>query len=259
MSAFVYLTAPDQSAAYLFADGAGYDTNGVVGNFTQKIACGQVAPIAITAIGHQVLGDKMKDFLVKQADRWGIDEFVDNFLPAFLRETALVYAEHQQHEVQNVAILISAWSETKGGFRLGFQTMDELRDDVTVRAFEPDIDRECTMRGAKMEVMDLVAIARPLAPGETVESYARYFGKAVLSRMREIPGLPMHLKGTDAKPRYQIGGHIDMATVDKVGARIERIHVWDDKVGELIDPTVDHKTVVPFLNRKARRAMRGAA
>lgn len=254
MSAYVYLTPPDATAGYLFADGATYTADGIVRGFCTKIECGKVAPVAITAVGHQALGDQIKTFLVKQADLHGIDAFVDEFLPAFLPKVAMTFIENQQHAVQNIAVTIAAWSASKGAFRISFQTMDRGE----MKAFEPVITRENTWRGPQFSPLRLAEL-RNLKPGEPIPTFMRYVGQTFMSFMRVIASLPLHLEDTDATPRHVVGGHIDMVTVDKDGARIERIHVWDDKVGQLIDPSVDHKTIVPFMNRKARRAMRAVA
>jgi len=254
LSAYVYLTPPDATSGYLFADGATYTDDGIVRGFCTKIECGKIAPVAITAVGHQVLGDQIKTFLVKQADLYGIDAFVDEFLPAFLPKVAMTFIENQQHAVQNIAVTIAAWSASKGAFRISFQTMDRGE----MKAFEPVITRENTWRGPQFSPLRLAEL-RNLLPCEPISEYMRYVGKTFMGFMREISSLPLHLEGSGANLRHVVGGHVDLAVVDKNGARIERVLVWDDKLGQLIDPSVDHKTVVRLMNRKARRALRGAA
>lgn len=116
-----------------------------------------------------------------------------------------------------------------------------------------------SFRGPEFSPLKLMGMRQPTA-GENHTDFLKYVGRSVMGFMREVPGTQMHLVGTGAPARYLVGGHIDMATVDATGARIERIHVWDDKIGERIRPEKTEATVVPIGgNRKARRAAKRRA
>jgi len=258
MSAYVYLTSPDKQSGHMFADGAGYTDDGIVRWFGPKIICGEVAPFAITAIGNHELGEKLKAFMVRQADRLGVDDFFDIFLPEFLSELAMSYADAQHSADKHLAVVISAWSKTKGAFRLSFQTVTEPgRDDI--QPFVAQITTDMAFRGPEFSPLRLMELRQP-SPGEKPSDFMAYAGRAIMGFMRDVPAVQMRLRGTGAPPHYLVGGHIDMATVDEKGARIERIHVWDDKIGERIRPESAAATVVPFGgNRKARRAAKRKA
>lgn len=247
VSAYVYLTSPDNQQAFLLADGAGYSDDGIVRNISTKIEIGKIAPIAITATGNADLADRIKRFLIDQADRVGVEEFMETVLPAFLIELQVTYDTNGHKRGQEVCVAIAGWSTSLGAFRATFQTFDEP-DRPEIRAFEIAILRDMSFRGGNFPPERLAEIRMP-GPGEHVRAFMRYLGKELITFMRETASVPVHLKSTGAEAGYWIGGHVDMATVDQDGARIERIHFWPDRIGERIDPSRRQ------LNRAERRRL----
>ena len=248
MSAFFAIRAGDRS--FLFTDGAAYDRHGIVRGFSEKVTCAATVPFAITAVGNVDLGDKMKTFLAGQAEKFGVDDFIDTVLPAFLEELRETYAVAEMSGDNVVAIAIALWSPTRGIQHLGFQTaVDFGRPDI-----EPFTLRELgatAVRGPAFP-LEKMSTLRPPQPGEGQTAFVREMGVTVLGWMREIKSSRFNEVGTE---QYLVGGHVDMTTVDAAGARTERVHVWNDKIGQPINPYGAASTVVPFPeNRAARRA-----
>src|SRR5689334_5798004 len=80
-----YFATQSADASYLFTDAAGYSTrDGVVRSLERKVSLAQTVPFAITAQGSAELGERIRTFLAVQADRLGVDDLVDLFLPVFL-------------------------------------------------------------------------------------------------------------------------------------------------------------------------------
>ncbi|MBB2832392.1 UNVERIFIED_ORG: hypothetical protein GGD51_002521 [Rhizobium esperanzae] len=250
MSAYFAIKAGD--ASFLFTDGAAYTTgDGIARAFARKVSIAHTEPFAITTQGNADLGEKIRTFLVGQADKLGVDDFLELFLPAFLAGLRDSYADVPRVSGHDVVAAMAIWSEARGVLHLGFQTGPEPDRPDTV-PFELQDLGTTTLRGPTFDLMKLAAYRRPRF-GEDQASFVEELGVSVLSWMRETASVPTMLQGTGAKPHHWVGGFIDMTTVDSSGARVERIHTWpSDKVGEPIDP------FRAPLNRAQRRAMRAA-
>lgn len=254
MSAYISLLTP--AGGYLFTDGAAWDEQGVVREIVKKADCATRAPFAVTTLGNSVLGEKFKSGLVQMADRFGVDEMIEHGIPAMLEpfRSSPDWREMTAGK-GNTCVHMVAFSEMKGLIHFNFQTMDEQDDGRLIEAYKLRIlDKPFTGRGAIVSVnADGI---RQASPGEDIDAYIRYFGKEVLERMRSVKGRSMHLNGTDAPRHHSVGGHIDLTIVNRMSARTERIHVWDDKIGEKIRPKQKAETVTQFdgMNRHQRRA-----
>jgi hypothetical protein len=257
MSAYISMLTP--VGGYLFTDGAAYDDEGTLRQIIRKVDCSPTAPFAVTTIGSSVIGDLFRPFLCEMAERFGVDAMIEAGLPAFLED---MRSRHEWIESTkgrgNCAAHMVAYSAKRGLVHFNFQTMDEHDETVAqdIKAYTLRmVDRPYTGRGTIFDADKFDGI-RASVPGEDITAYMRYFGTAVMERMRIEKGCSMHLKGTGAPLHHMVGGHIDMTIVDAGGTRTERIHVWDDKVGEKISPAKQELTVTPFngLNRRQRRA-----
>ncbi|PDT09770.1 hypothetical protein [Rhizobium sp. M1] len=252
MSAYFAIQAGD--ASVMFTDGAGYTTSdGIVRSLERKVSVAQTAPFAVTTQGDAALGEKIRTFLTRQADKLGVDDFIDLLLPVFLSGLRDSYADVPRIAGNDVVAAMALWSETRGILHLGFQTGPEPDRPDTV-PFEVQVLGTTTLRGPSFDVMKLAAYRRPRF-GEDQASFIKELGVSVLSWMRETASVPTMLQGVaGAKPHHWVGGFIDMTTLDAAGARVERIHTWrQDVVGQPIDPFLSP------LNRSQRRALKRAA
>ncbi|MBX5239500.1 hypothetical protein [Rhizobium sp. NLR22b] len=252
MSAYFAIQAGD--ASFLFTDGASYTTkDGIARGFARKVSVGQTAPFAVTTQGNAELGEKIRTFLAAQVDRLGVDDFLDLFLPAFLAGLQDSYADLPRVPGNDVVAAMTMWSETRGILHLGFQTGPEPDRPNTV-PLELQILGATTLRGPTFDLLKLAGYRRPRF-GEDQESFVKELGVSVLSWMREVASIPTMLQGKPgATPHHWVGGFVDMTTVDASGARVERVHTWQqDAVGQAIDPFRQP------LNRSQRRAAKRVA
>ncbi|WP_037075699.1 hypothetical protein [Rhizobium mesoamericanum] len=249
MSAFFAINTGERS--FMFTDGAGYTSDGVVRSFGTKVSVAATVPFAVTTLGNADLGERTRRFLVVQAEKFGVDEFVDTFLPMFLSGLQETYQQEPGNRHNNMMAAMSLWSPTRGVMHLGFQTVAE--EDIVPFALR-DLGRTA-MRGPEFP-FERMATVRAARQGEPQDDFIRDLGVTVMGFMREKADVTINMRGTGAQPHYYVGGHVDMTTIDESGARSERVHVWDDKIGQKIDPFgVAQTVVVPlFGNRHARRA-----
>ncbi|MBY2906067.1 hypothetical protein [Rhizobium leguminosarum] len=250
MSAFFAIKAGDRS--FMFTDGAGYTADGVIRSFGTKVTVAATVPLAATSLGNADLGERTRTFLLAQAEKFGVDNFLDVFMPSFLAELKETYQALPGNRHNNLMVAMVVWSETRGIQHIGFQTAAEQdRDDIVPFALR-DLGNTA-MRGPEFPIERMSTVRQPLA-GESQEQYLRHLGLEVMTFMRQRADVTQNRRGTADEPQFFVGGHIDLTTVDKAGARIERIHVWPDKIGERINPFATVETVVPFGNRAQRRA-----
>jgi hypothetical protein len=254
MSAYISLLTP--LGGYLFTDGAAYDDAGVVRDIVRKVECAKTVPFAITTLGNQLVGEHFKPGLCEMADRYGVDAMIEAGLPQLLDDLRSAEKWREVTAGRGAACIhMVGYSETRGVTHFNFQTMDENDDGDLIGAYELRIiDKPYAARGAIVGVS--ADGIREQARGENVDGYVRYVGKELMERMRATKGRSMHQNGTDATSYHSVGGHIDLTIVDNSGARTERIHVWDDKIGKKIQPEQLPATIAPFtgMNRQQRRA-----
>lgn len=252
-----YLSLITNQAGYLFADGAGYDDEGVIGAFTQKVAVSEHAPLAVTTLGNAWLGERFRSGILQMVERFGVDLLIEGCLPSFL---ASMSSDAGWVEMTvghgTTAAHIVAFSPTRGLVHFGFQTVTEVDGDTGRRleAYHVNfVDDFYAARGAITAATDFTGL-RQKRPEEHADDYCRYFGRAFMEKMRLEKGRSLHLEGTDAPFYHTVGGHIDMAVVTPDGARLERIHVWpEDKVGEKIKPRTSVVVFEAPVSKRARR------
>ncbi|HEY0125295.1 MAG TPA: hypothetical protein VGC14_26730 [Rhizobium sp.] len=218
MSAFVSFTQSDR--VVLFTDGAAYDDDGVLRAVVDKVYRATV-PLAITALGNHEIGRRIAGFIVKEANRLGVDGLIDSGLNLLL--SGLI--EIGGWEEQPTLFHIAAWSPLRGAFHVGFQTVDE--DDI--KAFQLRELADSVIRGPEFPI-ELAAMFEPSPGGDAVAE----FGSFCMGAMRNTMSVP--LGRPDAEPRYLVGGHVDMTVVDGSGVRTERVIDWQDRCGEFIEP-----------------------
>nr|WP_299500395.1 hypothetical protein [uncultured Rhizobium sp.] len=250
-----YFGIENDGRSYLFTDAAAYSPDGIVRQFVRKVELSERVPFAITTHGDADLGARAAKFLAAQADKHGIDVFVDEFLPLFLHDMAETYRDAPA-ERKDVMAYMAVWSETRGIMHLGFQTVPEpeTATHAGVVPFTVEQFGKTSFRGSDFPITRMASIRPPL-PGESQEDFVRNLGVTVLGFMREQPSVTINRQGKGDVPKHRVGGWIDMTIVDASGARCDRVHTWDDKIGEYIQPFAAHSTVIPFAgNRAARRA-----
>lgn len=224
MSAVLSVVTPN--AAYLLTDGASYDENGVLLSVGRKVMLAKNVPLAVTARGHATVGDFWKERLIKHADRYGVD-----MLLASLGDILAGLARNEDVRatmagINQVEVIISAWSPTQGGVHRRFVT----DGPGAFRAQTPDQ----MFYGGPIDA-DPTPYISPLREGETIEDWLRRGGVGMFEAFRQQHGRD-RVTG-EMMDYHAIGGQLDLTTVCADFWRVETIHRWpEDVIGERIDP-----------------------
>lgn len=162
-------------------------------------------------------------------------------------------------------LLIAGFSESLGPQHWHIQT--KLRDEADgpddIPPFNLHRIEGSLFNGINGPATDWNVNGSVRKPGmhENLPNYFRTVGVEIMQRAREQKSTSPWWSGW----AHVVGGQIDMTVVSASGVTVETIHRWDDKIGELIDPFRDRKTVVRFppplsgANRQQRRAAARAA
>lgn len=249
MTAFICHASED--AICLLTTGASYDRTGKLISVGRQVETAKAARFAAFSRGNVKQGESINRALCAAADRAGVDVALEAFaevLPGIVPEPGF-------RGLDTVHWIVAGWSETRGP--VAFQAHNATGE--ALGGLEPF--RLHRIAGAFAAGTELSPEARRAAGVEPVrggESWPDYFerqGGNLMEAMRlhrgEAPA------DHDRADFYSIGGQVDLTVITSAGLTVKTLRVWDDAIGEKIDPFRTEK-IVP-LTRRARRAAASVA
>lgn len=228
MSAIVAVETSD--SVVMLTDGAIYDTKSVLLDVRRKVLVSEKMPLAIAGRGHTGLGDYAAKLIMKLIEDVGFDAGTAAAESILKQFGPLSGIEHFE-------LIIAGMSEEYGPRHV------QMRTDRSFSFNREQSAISSATSGAAPSEMGLP----PRSPDEGLEHYLCRVGADMFNFYRRHVGRP--------DDGYVVGGQVDLTIVSRTGVTVETIHRWDDKIGELINPFAERKTVTPFagLNRQQRR------
>ncbi|TBC78002.1 hypothetical protein [Rhizobium ruizarguesonis] len=247
MSAFI--SARFQDSVQLFADGAAYDHSGAVTSFEDKIRASRRAPVAVAVRGASGKALRHADMICDFADEFGVEVLIDGLLGQY--DTSLKARRFFKGDDEaGFDFAIALWHPQRGPMHY------RLHSYHGIPAFAPFVLHELgdvVACGAVFDPQTLFQLGLLPVVGDPT-AWARTKGVEIMELMRGRLGEP--LPGDTIAKAYRIGGHVDLATVTAAGVKLRRVRLWNDKIGELIDP---YKQQAAIGSRKERRAAKRRA
>lgn len=161
-----------------------------------------------------------------------------------------------------VEILIACWSEASGPRHFVFRT-DETFGNAAYKLTEM---QQAISGGPQIDTAALLAWLEPhgLTPANAIQKldgkpsnlFPRYGAQIAEYWRRQIVTIP-----GDSRPRFLIGGHVDLTTITAAGCKIVTLQTWPDKIGEPINPYATDKVTAIGAggSRRERKAAEKAA
>lgn len=247
MSAILAVACPE--AAMLITDGAGYDDDGILRRVGAKVTLAQAAPFAVATRGNADIGDVVQQALCHYAASMGPVQRL-SCLPDMVRRIG-DEATIDLSGDNGVQVVIAAWTLGAGGQCFAFHTglaeaarpAFELYELPSFYAFGPSYRPEDA------------ATVPAKRPDEAMTAYMRRAGADIIEVMRRKPGTAWGSSKVAMGTFFGVGGRCDLTTVDRAGARLETLRVWNDKIGCKVDPFGVTAAASPLPSRQQRRAM----
>lgn len=201
----------------LMTDGAVIDTEGRFVRDKNKAEPALFAPVAVTGVGEEADIEAMKEVVLTAAFFLNsVDEMIEVLgeeLPKF------------EPTIGESAIVIACISETRGPLILTYKnTESQLVNRGDSHAFGPGLDTD-----------EMLATGVDFSFPEGLRTDGVRLLKAMRAkRCAPFGGLP---------EGHYVGGHIDWTVLDRNGARVERVHDWDDVPGEPIEVEKEERIV----------------
>lgn len=243
----IYSVVYDDSIQ-IMTDGAAYH-RGVLRKVVRKAHEARRMPFAISGRGSAYMVENIAKHVVSVCDETGCVDTAFRLLE--------VMADRVKKNVDRLGrnhfeIYAHGLSETEGFCQKGFVTHDQSG----VVPFELiDFDQELV--GAP----DLSLAQQALFTGErprSDKSFLRRRGVQLFEMMR-LDTSDHQVKFEDGPQEWSVvGGHCMLTTITREGVTSEILKVWNDPLGEKIDPYRGFGNVHIFENRKQRRAAKQA-
>lgn len=244
MSAVIGLKTGD--GAILFTDRAVYDRQFVVRELKQKVRAAKTVPLAVATRGNEFWSERASEIIVELADEIGIDKAVEEFA-----EAAPNICEFDPGLRNHLEVVIGCLSPVHGPQLLVYRNVALLLVDgqqtfgeTKVGTFE---DAGASYLGAGSNGSPLPSL-RKQGPGEPVIPYASMVGLTLMEHYRQMP-IPPSEWDIVTRPKFVVGGGVDMTIINANGVEIRSIADWPDKIGSQIDPSPARPQ-----NRHERRA-----
>lgn len=204
------------------------------------------------------MGRLLEGKIIEACEAWGFDSGLNAIRKIAQQWAGMIPGEDYKFRFQ---LIIAGISESAGPQHWYMQFPGQ--GEGIVPAFELTEVTGNIFAGINGTMGDFVnrpdLIRRPLSH-ETPPDYFRTMGAEILQMARKEKVISEFWEGSHCT----VGGQVDLTLVTPAGVTVETIHRWNDKVGELIDPTKDRPAsrVVAELapmNRQQRRAAGGRA
>jgi hypothetical protein len=231
----------------VLTDGAVYDNKGVVHFIERKVDFSTKVPVAVATRGDRDVGDLLTGKIIAAVEQWGFDEglqSIERILPQW--RDALASLDDRFTE-----ILVAGISEANGPQH--YVCVTGPSPEYPAFHWSDPGKQFCGFNGGgdkpSIITLESMGLRMPL-PGEKMLDYFATSGVGMFEYLRRIK--------LQSNGRFCVGGHVDMTVVSSGGVWVERVHRWNDKIGELIDPSKDRPAakVVPIaagMNRQQRR------
>lgn len=217
MSAFYALCHDDH--VELLTDGAQYREDGTLTNILRKVWTSPRLPLAVTGRGGGAVVAYAKAIVALSA----LGTFDD-----VIESTQRLVTRSFRFDIADPAeVVIAGISETRGPCILYFATTNAHG----LEGFEPFVIHDAGKEfggGTTLEPAEAEAIR---GSGGTL----REIGVPLFEAMRRKKG-PNPTR-PDLPEIYGIGGHVDLTVVAPSGCTVDRLHTWNDEVGNPIDPS----------------------
>lgn len=203
-------------------DGGTWNGKGELVGSKDKLVCAPSIPLAVAGVGD--------DADISAISRWVIGWTSGNTVDGVLEFLARTLPTRP--EVSSPfrwEIVIGAVSETKGP---GLWKFRNLRDDDTQLPVLTPSPRDYIFYGPPLSTDELRATG-----WSSTDFSSGLIEQFELMRSKVGHDWPEFVHGHKLPSGTYVGCHIDHAVVTPDGVRIERIHQWDDKIGEKIEVT----------------------
>jgi hypothetical protein len=246
MSAVIAFKTED--GVILFTDMAVYDDHYVMRDLRRKVAVARSVPLAVATRGSEGWCQMVSDTLIEWADSVGVDEAIETFAACAGR----VYRFDAKAQ-NRLEVTIACLSPTAGPRLMAFRNAPGGDRPVGILEEIGSYYLGCATDGSA------TPNPRRQLPGEGVVSYAADIGVSLMEHFRR-QAIPPADWDVDDRPKFVIGGGVDMTIVNTDGVSVKRIVTWPDRIGEMIDPYAEGN-IVPFgvTSRQQRRAAPRAA
>lgn len=208
--------------------------------------------VAVTMRGRQDTGlaiaERFREFAEQVGPAAAIDG-VGDFAATMRAEFGVLAGEY------TTEFMVVTFVPGRGGQHRYFQTepITAQSSGETLQAYEVTGPGSLIMRpfpGKPQEIRDSGLLP---TSGERLDVWARRGGLGIMQRMRERPGTAAGRAGFVSG----IGGHVDLTLITAEGLTVERVHDWNDPIGEQIDIKRNPaRPVAANGNRSQRRAAR---
>lgn len=242
MSFYMSTVYPDR--VELLTDAAGWDNDGVLRTVRSKVTVVPGYPVAITSRGIYGRARRITDLLIEMVQRAGsfdlAMELLAEGLPTIKRAVPAGEA---------VDFCIAGHSPEAGFAVYTFRTADEPPFVEGWKLYASTETVVCGIDGGRHGRPDFHR--QFLAAGTLRESGVKFV--EMFRRAKNTDGA---MAGLSQEAYCNAGGFLELTTVTADGVRTERIHEWDDRVGERADPFRSRPNVAAFpaMSRQQRRA-----
>lgn len=234
----------------ILTDGATYDGENRLTRIGRKVSFSEKVPLAIACRGSAPCAQMLERKIIEYCEKWGVDDGLEVFSSSL---PWLAEAFPDGDSKFHVQVVIAGISESRGAQHWYMQT--EGVEDLPAYVLH-DMPGSIYY-GINGSAADCVADGRIRKPAahETPVDYFHTVGVNIMQMAREHEATSDKWIGG----AHLVGGQVDLTLVTPAGVTVETIHRWNDKVGELIDPTKDRQTgkvvaKLATMNRQQRRA-----
>jgi hypothetical protein len=211
--------------AYLFADRAITDQDGVLRGTMSKFIKGAHFPWALSYSGHGALTGVDPYEIAAAIDRYGCE--TPRKLAAALPR--VVEDMSANNSSLSIGLHVAAWSAKHSRPVLMFIANDDIHFPGLLPAYQLG---ECTyvIQGTG-NVVDYLGREVNFEDPRSFDVLTD--GVALMQAQRRLERFEIAYQ----TPAHRIGGGCEVAIVGRRGVRIETLWVWDDRLGERIDPS----------------------
>ena len=209
----------------MLTDGAAIDPAGNLLSVTRKVSASSSPLLAISGRGDSHLITMIREASMVACEGRSFDETLD-IIETMLREIADTVAS----KGIGFEVIIAGFSETRGASHYAMAShgdIEWLPPYHMTHVEHPAINFGCEWN-EQILAEEGVTGEMLAAAGDVALSL---FGPQIGEMMRRTSGMPMPSILHNRPDQCIVGGHLDLTTVTRSSAVIERIHEWPDEIG----------------------------